>query len=181
MRGIFRNCSANSTEPHIHRIVFEACSEVLDRGAELEALVRGSENWFFLSDEEAGNQKSPNRSEVFLKERKRLLKYQAEVRSLELSLDAAIWKLTIFGRLEPMNFFGADGFFVRKIDQAISDHSDVNNPNSSEGVQVLSSNYLIMEEKFPYGELFSEKDVKIFFQDLRESIRIFVESFRVQK
>jgi len=80
-----------------------------------------------------------------------------------------------------MNFFGADGFFVRKIDQAISDHSDVNNPNSSEGVQVLSSNYLIMEEKFPYGELFSEKDVKIFFQDLRESIRIFVESFRVQK
>ena len=128
-----------------------------------------------------GKQESQNKGELFLGERKRLLKYKAEVRRLELSLDAAIWKLTIFGRIEPINFGSANGFFVHRIDQAISDHSDVNNPDSSEDVQVLSSNYLIKEEKFPYGELFSEKGVKIFFQDLRESIRILVESVRVQK
>ncbi len=151
-------------------LFMSVCEEVLDRSAELEWLLRSSNELRLVWEKDIVEDKDISKEERYQIEWSRLREYRSQVLRLELLLDASVWKIIVHLGDGAPEFFGPDGYFVRKIDRAISDHSDVFNPGSGEATQLFSSNYLEEEERFPFGAMFGEKEIRDFFRDVRSSI-----------
>ena len=149
--------------------LLQACFEVLDRAADIETLLRNNSFPLLDSDDPEGRQVVEGK-EKFFREERRLRSLRRELVGAELRLDASLHKIAaVFGSerecLEPL-----DGYFLLKLDSAISDHRDVSDPQSSEATRDLTSNYLIKEERFPFGDLFGEREVGVFFGRMRNAL-----------
>ncbi|MDM7932534.1 hypothetical protein [Tabrizicola sp.] len=159
------------TSPNGVRVgsLIQACFEVLDRASELEALLR-SNIYPLLNSEDLEAGQAPNGEEKFLREERRLRSFRRQLLYAELRVDASLHKVAlVFGtqreQLEPL-----DGYFLTKLDRAISDHKDVSDLDSSDATRDLASNYLIKENRFPFGDLFDDRELRIFFGKIRNAL-----------
>lgn len=148
------------------QVVFEA----IDRTAHIEALVRNNAFPNFNSENPNGALAHEEEGSHFLTVRRRLESLRRDLLVAELQVDASLQKIAILcggerDRLEPL-----DGYFLGKLDSAISDYTDVFDPNSSQATQYFASNYLLKEGKFPYGHIFNEEEVQCFFEKMRISL-----------
>lgn len=153
--------------------VFRACSEVLDRAATLETLVRSSIKPLLVDNVDQPSDNGGSRHERYLCDLARLTALRREFLFAELTLDASLIKLASLVGLAP-EIGCLDGNFLRKLDTGISSYSDTFSRDSSPAVQHLSANFLIKEGSFPFGDLFEEKEVTRFFGKLRGEIEVII-------
>ena len=151
------------------RSLIQACFEVLDRAAELEVLLRSNIYPLLNGDELAGGQ-VPNGEEEFFREERRLRSFRRQLLHAELRIDASLHKVAVICGAEREQLEPLDGYFLTKLDRAISDHSDVRGSGSSEAMRDLGSNYLIEEKRFPFGDLFDDREVRVFFGKMRNAL-----------
>ena len=148
--------------------LLQACSEVMDRAAHIEALLRSNTYPLLNSDDPDGSTVVEGK-EKFLREEKRLRSFWRELLHAELEVDASLHKIAMLcGEREDLQ--PLDGYFLTKLEKAISDHRDTSDHDGSEAIRDLSSNYLVKEERFPFGDLFDEREVQIFFGRLRNTL-----------
>jgi hypothetical protein len=149
--------------------LLEACSEAMDRAAAIETLLRNNCFPLLNSDDPDGGQDAEGRQR-FLREERRLRSLRKELLGAELWLDASLLKIAAIcgsqrDSLEPLG-----GYFLTKLDRAISDHKDAIDPHSSDAIRDLTSNHLIKDEKFPFGDLFDDREVQVFFRRMRNAL-----------
>ena len=162
-----------------YQLISSVCCEILDRSARLKIILLNSADLLFLTEAEVVSDLQFDKKQNYIRDWSRLRELRSEVLASELRLDASVWKLTIFLGDQAPEFFGAEGFFVSKVDRAISDHSDAHNPDTSEAVQVLSVNYLSEEERFPFGSLFDEKEIEKFFNAVRWAVESIARKLKI--
>lgn len=149
--------------------LLQACLEAMDRAAEIETVLRNNCFPLLNSDDPDSGQVAEGR-EKFLREEKRLRSLRRELLGAELRSDASLQKIAALWGSQRENLEPLDGYFLTKLDRAISDHRDAIDPASSDATRDLTSNYLIKEEKFPFGDLFNDREVRIFFGKLRNAL-----------
>ena len=146
-----------------------ACFEALDRTADLEALIRSNLYPVVVSDDPDAVE-ALDKGNIFLQAATQLRAFRRDLVHSESRLDASLHKVAAVCDADREQLAPIDGWFVRQRDTAISNHSDVFDPNSSEAVRDLSSNYLMKEKQFPYGDVFDEQEVQLFFSKLRNAL-----------
>jgi len=149
--------------------LLQACLEAMDRAAEIETLLRNNCFPLLNSDDPDGGQAAEGR-EKFLREERRLRTLRRELLRAELWVDASLQKIAAIWGAQKENLAPLDGYFLTKLDRAISDHKDAIDPDSSDATRDLTSNYLIKEVKFPFGDLFDDREVRIFFGQMRNAL-----------
>lgn len=149
--------------------LLQVCLEATDRAAEIETLLR--KNCFPLlnSDDPDGGQAAEGR-EKFLREERRLRTLRRELLGAELRVDASLRKIAAIWGSQRENLEPLDGYFLTKLDRAISYHKDAIDPDSSVATRDLTSSYLIEEEEFPFGDLFDDREVRIFFGKMHNAL-----------
>jgi hypothetical protein len=153
--------------------LLQACFEVLDRAADIETLLRNNSYPLLNSDDPNGGEAVEGK-EKFLREERRLRSFRCTLLHAELRIDASLWKIVAICDTEREHLEPLDGYFLTKLDQAISQHRDVTDPNSSDATRDLTSNYLIKEENFPFGDVFDEREVRIFFGRIRSALGLLI-------
>ncbi len=149
--------------------LLQACFEVLDRAADLETLLRNNGFPLLISDDPEGGQAAEDK-ERYLREERRLRSLRRDLLGAELRIDASLRKIAAICGSEREHLEPLDGYFLTNLDRAISNHRDATNPHSSEATRDLTSNYLIKEEQFPFGDLFDEGEVPLFFGKMRNAL-----------
>jgi hypothetical protein len=164
-----RKAVDTSTKSVLVASLLQACFEVMDRAAEIETLLRNNCFPLLNSDDLEGGQATEGR-EMFLREETRLRSLRRELLGAELRVDASLRKIAAICGSEREHLEPLDGYFLTKLDRAISNHRDAIDPHSSEATRDLTSNYLIKEEQFPFGDLFDEREVRVFFGKMRNAM-----------
>jgi hypothetical protein len=149
--------------------LIQACLEAMDRAAQIETLLRNNCFPLLNSDDPHGDQVAEGREE-FLREERRLRSLRRELLGAELWVDASLQKIAAILGSQKENLEPLDGYFLTKLDRAISDHKDAIDPHSSDATRDLTANHLIKDEKFPFGDVFDDREVQIFFGRMRNAL-----------
>jgi hypothetical protein len=148
-------------------LLFEVCSEILDRAAALEAIILNSGDLLAISEKEALHSIDWTSNQSYLRGWARLRVLRSNIQSASLRLDASVWKINCLLDENWPRLEGAEKQFVAAVDRGITDHSETSNPDSSDAIRDLSTNYLLEEKRFPFSDLFDAKEVEHFFRHVR--------------
>jgi hypothetical protein len=175
---IFGRKVANApTQGDFFASLLQVVFEVLDRTAHIEGLLRNNTFPLLNSEDRDGDLAAKGGGSYFLREKGKLTSFRRELLLAELQIDASLNKIALLCGGERAHLEPLDGHFLGKLDRAISDYIDVNDPNSPESTQYFASNYLIKEEKFPYGHVFDEGEVQVFFEKMRDALGDLIREF----
>lgn len=135
---------------HVHSYFAEA----MDRLAKLEVLAL-SANDILVEDQLTERERMPQ----FHVDRAKLMKLEKDLLRLELMVDATVLKIKLLIGDNVNELGELRGQFSGKVAIGLGDMKSVSGLEG-EAVEVLSSSYLIEEERFPYGELISHREIR---------------------
>ena len=155
-----------------NEFLFQMCSEVLDRAADLEALVRNSTYPLWSEGRDDKSEVKLSKQDRFLRDWTKLRNLRKELLLLELRLDASLCRLTAILGTEKPALSCLSGHFVRSLDKEFTNHDDAWNPDSSEATRAFSGSYLSKDGLFPFGNLFDEEATERLFGKMRGEIEV---------